>query len=1284
MENVTKVFFDPLMTTKADIRAILLELPIGSAHPFNPEHLLLCRTAAGIDEIDISAYKEDYFFNAVDLSRLGETLENRMGGFGSHLRIFNDEYIIQQVPASIFRAPIVEGKIAIFAVSARVPTYYDLFIASAECNTSCFSERYTFPGITHSGDIKHNSNLLQHIQLSERMQSQKEYTISVSGYHYTKLSKYQEHNPVVLVANHSEKVLYVIPVPLDGASIGDATICSPMVMKRDGSSLLFSILPKPATDEGKMCSGKTVQSLSFQAAIERATFVTSAVSTPSELRGTVENTDADPNSLTDVSAPVLSMPTRSCAVFINQNISLPSIIDRNTSQVIKFGTGISFLSNEAEVVAQNDASTVILPCILGSKLEGPLLLATGSAPSNVPFANKAALQTYYEQLESVIVVVDDRMTDNARNIATSERMNALFIIQVTPETGPNDLDIVAILNSVNINAVTALAGPQSLVLVQNFERYYFYRGIANRAHLDTSSLEFGTDVTDIIRSAGVHSLLDPRAKRLVDISKGTNTVIVPSIDQQIHPRDIPGLFEKLSVDQIRDIKDDVSSIVTQLQVLLSQKDIQDLSVALISTLSAKVQSETALLRTAYVEFMTKEYNKKDSQSIKKKALMAGELKKCTKRLQASVQLVISQLGNMMSAHTTSKRTHDLNRLVRQTKIQGNVQAAKSMNFEALAGYLEEFAADMGVLLLNIKSTSYSEVLQELGSDKIDISSCCDLDPRVLSLGGFDAGIIIEQSQKYHNGPLRHQSGPSNPVLALPHLSNGNDESSMLAWVCWDEFVNLENPYEVRWMEKCNDPHIAALRIIMRGTLSHAVASRQHKLQPGSIETGRLMCALLMAAISKLAAMRNTAPAVTEIAEDTATKLMRGLFGNLLTIAGSGARPMSMVTQLLGTDPSIEIPSARVEWNWYENVVNLFPFTGWPRKQFYLNLEKLLDKALIRPITKTELQNNPLISRIKQMVKFCKLRNIQLHHSRTIITVFMKLLTGDVDVQAIAKRLKNILPKTLQNETQSYTRMIEYIRSLALGGSRQVSEDKIIANVYTKRSAAFGELKNLVAQACGENDIQKAKIGCQALIDKHAEVASLWHLEPTLLKAQNISVYTELLEAPLLEVEGDEEAKKQKKKLFDRISSDAERSRVPWQIKIEGQDDIIEPLDEAFIHEILTGESLALTSTTKASVTTETVPHGQVIDTGLNQIMRHSPSLQPWFVNKVKKIRGPEDVCNLIGVPATTMRAFVKALNPLFEWDDLGKNFESVVVGLIVNRSEREKSCPTRRLLGLAL
>lgn len=88
MEKVRKTFFDPLATSKARIRKILEELPVGSAHPFSPERLLLCRTSNGIDEIDISSYPEDFFFNAVDMGEMAEVLLRRMAGFQSHLSMY--------------------------------------------------------------------------------------------------------------------------------------------------------------------------------------------------------------------------------------------------------------------------------------------------------------------------------------------------------------------------------------------------------------------------------------------------------------------------------------------------------------------------------------------------------------------------------------------------------------------------------------------------------------------------------------------------------------------------------------------------------------------------------------------------------------------------------------------------------------------------------------------------------------------------------------------------------------------------------------------------------------------------------------------------------------------------------------------------------------------------------------------------------------------------------------------------------------------------------------------
>jgi hypothetical protein len=109
----------------------------------------------------------------------------------------------------------------------------------------------------------------------------------------------------------------------------------------------------------------------------------------------------------------------------------------------------------------------------------------------------------------------------------------------------------------------------------------------------------------------------------------------------------------------------------------------------------------------------------DSKLVKRKGDMLGELRKHTIHLQKDLELIISALVNMMSSQTTSKRTHDLQRLLRQTAISSNVAAAKNMTFDTLAGNLETYAGDMGVMLLNIETTPYRQLLGNLKKDAID-------------------------------------------------------------------------------------------------------------------------------------------------------------------------------------------------------------------------------------------------------------------------------------------------------------------------------------------------------------------------------------------------------------------------------------------------------------------------------------------------------------------------------------------------------------------------------------
>ncbi|KAK9854404.1 hypothetical protein MYU51_004425 [Penicillium brevicompactum] len=620
-------------------------------------------------------------------------------------------------------------------------------------------------------------------------------------------------------------------------------------------------------------------------------------------------------------------------------------------------------------------------------------------------------------------------------------------------------------------------------------------------------------------------------------------------------------------------------------------------------------------------------------------------------MHIALKPVIPVLAEMLSLQKTSKRTHDLQRLFRQCQIQSNVEAAKAMTFGTLAEYLETYAENMGVTLLNINTEAYHRLLGDLKNSTIDPSFCCDLDSRVLHLEGFDAGVIIEQSQAHHDGPLKSQLGPAHPILALPYLGQSSDSGSMLAWVCWDEFVNLENPCAVKWLEKCNEKHIAALRIIMRSTLSQSVTTGKQRLDPSSLEIGYLMGALLMAAMSKLAARRTTAPVVSAEAGDTVTKLMRGLFGNLLTTAASGLRSLSRVWQLFVLDVKYELPTTKIDWVWYENMTDLHPYTGWPLEQFHQNLERLLDNAIMQFVLKNEDAAALKSTRRDDLIKGCKLRNIHLKHYRTIITVMGRIFANtDIDVSAAANRLLGHLPQEPQPYSHGYILMIKYLDHLAQG------------------------------EACKAIEWAKMKDLCQEKMKKHAETAAIWQIEPESIDFQNMTLYKKLLNA---DFEGsDENVKGANLRLSRKVFGNAEIHRVPWQVGKKIQNiQKLEPLDETFIEYLLTGSGPE-SSSGIVSIGPERGMTTMVEAKCKDEFAQFESLMRPSFIATMQKDILPVDVCHSIAIPEAAMRAFIKTLNPGFLWEDLGLSFQRMVLGLLKSRSSQTVYHPTRELLNL--
>lgn len=114
-----------------------------------------------------------------------------------------------QAPASTFQVPISSGEIAILAVSTLEPTYWDFCFADAECNACCWLARDTFPGITHSGDIVQNRDLLDYVKINEATLTDKEICVFISGYRETQITRFSGTHPALMVADHVEKVLHI-------------------------------------------------------------------------------------------------------------------------------------------------------------------------------------------------------------------------------------------------------------------------------------------------------------------------------------------------------------------------------------------------------------------------------------------------------------------------------------------------------------------------------------------------------------------------------------------------------------------------------------------------------------------------------------------------------------------------------------------------------------------------------------------------------------------------------------------------------------------------------------------------------------------------------------------------------------------------------------------------------------------------------------------------------------------------------------------------------------------
>ncbi|KAI8820251.1 uncharacterized protein EV422DRAFT_532163 [Fimicolochytrium jonesii] len=1185
--NVKRILFNPLLATRDDVRSFLKDQLPGTAHVYKKK--LQVWDGKCFSEVDYTNRPASFFLDNTDLNAIGTSLYDRIKNHQGNLKD-EESYTVVTPTEPFIDLPHIAGKNLLFALSLTgKPTFYDLGVGSVNesiiCWASVTSQHLT--GIWHSGDKSSGGVLLHHVQMEENLHRDP-FVVFVSGYSNNALHRYAQQNPAVLLVNHETRSLYLVPIPLDPASIGtDTTVCCSAVGQRiSDTHIRFTFLPNPPTCRGMHASGRMLRGArnAFQEAIQTARSICDHTIATAKQRSSAALLPIQPASASESTAVVRRTGDAgfihiSEVAIVEKGTSIPEFV--RPSHVLWFKTGITLTEYDDRGGSSILADEVVFPCCLGNILEGRKLLALGQPSMGLPGnVRNDTFDSLFEKGKAPVIIVSDTMTDQCRLLNPTERINGLFIIK--PKT-PFDLKILdkedlrhAFLIDLNINAITSLAGPQSLVVVQLAENFFFYRGIRWPGLLEFLP-SFGDDITDEIVSLADADVNLPWPRR-VSIGKEGNSLSPYFLGTKVSVSSIPDTFAAMSFDMIQERREDITDILTQLQTVMAGEDITHFAQKLIETMKDKISKAIEPYKGPYIDFMISNFSlgSRSPEDIKamevRKNTLHAAYRDAEKQATAACQWLIDGLGNLVSTRTSSAKKHDLKQLERKNKVATNVADAKTMTMDDLNHILGLHCREIGVVSGQIDGNVLQDMLREVAKNTLlGAVNHPPLNKKRLSAAltvraGTEVATVLPLVRSFHKGPLASaKAGDDTICMAIPQSGpshEGDGHHSALLWACFDEFVNLKDPSEMYWPQACMEGHIAKLRILTRSTIVGATAAKSLNIHPGNRDIGFFMIIALLHLMYDYATSRKG-----DIPTDFSgpyCQVMRGLFGQLLSIAASGSgKPLSMVWQLVLKNPKLELPPSD-EIFMYTAMCDLLPHTGWPLDSFRKNVKLLLVRTLRERIT------DPVTEPMRKAVTAMKMaeanesletRNAQLQFLQIAVEVVRHLQKSksSTDDRVVKEKVRTVALRMLEKQpadiekTRGFGIVIDYLRTIAKYGGTTETHHKHVAeacaNMYAKRSARYKKAKNAVLTS-GKKGNDSGVVEVIGKMEGEKErISETWGVDIANVKIQNWDPYVSI-----------KAAGSASKDNLDKVSSDAERIRIPWRV-LTGEEAPAAEIDE---------------------------------------------------------------------------------------------------------------------------
>jgi len=871
------VFFNPFLRSKEEVRTYLLDKPFGSAHPFFP--VLLVRTATGFQEIDISKEDPKNFINNSDLSSIEENLTKYFKKFVGvmHLSAYSR---VMVTPGQELTTSFTPGAISIYAMTEKTGEFFDL-IMYYDDETVTYN-RKTSNEYHHSGDV----GSLLHFLIPQSTLSNKKVAVGVVGYNKKKLIDFKSQVPILIIVDHDAQTNYIVPCPLDIASMGNDSMVFLFNCVKQRDKLIYQVFSSPMRCGVHNTGDKNHE---ITRMLTLATTGTNSVSIVTE---TITNLK--------ISTPV-TLANKKIIYYLEHGLNIRSDLPFQGStkkDAIIFGSGLG-----------SGGHIILYPV----EMSGSSSMCLGTPPTSPKFNPNAF---------SVVHCTEDYSDNLART--PIEWINGWIIIHT------NKTDY----REVNLNCL-AMAGPQSTVFICSKGKYFFFRGI--RGYFDVLP-EVGTEV-----KFAQNNSIEPSISEIIinpEIMANKTLPYPPRmfksnaqilwLNRMIKLPELIDILLKLNLEDFAKFELDIIDVITQCSIILPQNEITALSHKLISYINAMIVSDS---NRAIDEFKSQE-----QFDLKKFKEFIGQKKGDSKKWNKTLKGLLEKVANMTSTHGIANTAQSLKRLERTMKVEANANFAKTATVDQWSSSLNAISTEHGVIYCVIDSDKIKKALKSI-TQGVTSQSFASIDDRVGQLDSDTAGAMWEiqntSVNKSHDlegdGSIFFKSMHQGSAFFVPLI---------------DSIINERDVYKIKWTDICLNSDISLFRILLRNSLCNANSTRSFNVSPTNNEVGFLIINILLSIMENYV----THLSIPENDFDRSScQIMRGLMGQVLTICASGTIPLTSIYQFVTYNPRPDFIDVR-ETEILLRIANLFPYTGWNSHILIRNLRRFIIIIFRRKIT----------------------------------------------------------------------------------------------------------------------------------------------------------------------------------------------------------------------------------------------------------------------------------------------------------------------------------------------